>query len=1018
MPDATTLPNGAIFSFNNNQSSGAITINNNSNTLVVSVPSGGFAEVVLLDNSIAAGSWDRHFKAPSNVSWSTNTLDYAGSITSATWNGNVVAINRGGTGSSTQNFVDLTTTQTIGGAKTFSGVNTFTSSLYSNNITFNNSGYTQVLQPATLSVNRTITLPNATGTLALTSDLSNYVPYTGATSSVDLGNFNFDANVISGASIIAKLNGSSSSPFILNTGSSGYTFGNNAISFISSPNATNTLIITSNISSTTKIAQIGLGSLTATRTYTLPDATGTLALTSNLSSYVPYTGATADVNLGTNSITALVGSFANGNLTGNGSNPANLYLKKGVAPFFTNVTGYGLIAAISSSFIFVSDVDGTNYKYASFNLGSLTNNTNRAYTLPDASGTLALTSNLSSYVPYSGATGAVDLGSNDLTANYINGKQLTVKKNGTTAGVLFLETGSGSGFGGANGAIITSDTTNYLKFQIVDSSGINFKTGIFNFGSLTTNTNRTYTLPDASGTIALVGGSGVGTVTSVAALTLGTTGTDLSSSVANSTTTPVITLNVPTASATNRGVLSSADWTTFNNKQNALTNPVTGTGTSGQVTYFNGTSTVTSSANYFWDATNNRLGIGTSSPIKTLDVNGEAYIRGWATFNSTDVNGWYSTIQSSGTAFAYLGSTAQFAATGGTATDFGIRSQNAIAFYTNGGNERMRISSAGDVGIGGSPSGSYKLEVTGTAKVSGALTAASGAFGSTSISSTTIQNSGNFYIGTSAANFLQFYTNNNNAMIITSAGNVGIGTSSPAYTLSVTGTSGAYFSYNASSTYFRIRPSAANGTVNLQYGADGGAAPDLIFSSDSNAERMRITSGGCVGIGGANSYGKLDVGGQTNSSTNQEVCRLGNISGLNNGLIISVNTSNNYVYSFGTLGTGTVSATSGVLSASSDKNLKNDDGGIENALDKVLQLNPRYFHWKEESGLPTDIRQLGFYAQEVNEALGEEAANTPKTEDDKWGIYDRALIAMLTKAIQEQNQTIQELKERLDKAGL
>ena len=61
-----------------------------------------------------------------------------------------------------------------------------------------------------------------------------------------------------------------------------------------------------------------------------------------------------------------------------------------------------------------------------------------------------------------------------------------------------------------------------------------------------------------------------GTVTSVSALTLGTSGTDLSSTVANSTTTPVITLNVPTASATNRGVLSSTDWTTFNNKQAAL----------------------------------------------------------------------------------------------------------------------------------------------------------------------------------------------------------------------------------------------------------------------------------------------------------------------------------------------------------------------------------------------------------------------------------------------------------------
>jgi hypothetical protein len=62
-----------------------------------------------------------------------------------------------------------------------------------------------------------------------------------------------------------------------------------------------------------------------------------------------------------------------------------------------------------------------------------------------------------------------------------------------------------------------------------------------------------------------------GTVTSVAALTLGTTGTDLSSTVANSTTTPVITLNVPTASATNRGALSSTDWSTFNSKEPAIT---------------------------------------------------------------------------------------------------------------------------------------------------------------------------------------------------------------------------------------------------------------------------------------------------------------------------------------------------------------------------------------------------------------------------------------------------------------
>ena len=86
---------------------------------------------------------------------------------------------------------------------------------------------------------------------------------------------------------------------------------------------------------------------------------------------------------------------------------------------------------------------------------------------------------------------------------------------------------------------------------------------------------------DQSNTVTSVNGQtgavSVGTVTSVSALTLGTTGTDLSSTVANSTSTPVITLNVPTASATNRGVLSSADWTTFNNKGSGTVTSVSGT---------------------------------------------------------------------------------------------------------------------------------------------------------------------------------------------------------------------------------------------------------------------------------------------------------------------------------------------------------------------------------------------------------------------------------------------------------
>lgn len=104
---------------------------------------------------------------------------------------------------------------------------------------------------------------------------------------------------------------------------------------------------------------------------------------------------------------------------------------------------------------------------------------------------------------------------------------------------------------------------------------------------------------------------GSGTVTSVAALTLGTTGTDLSSSVANSTTTPVITLNVPTASASNRGALSATDWSTFNGKQNTITTlPIVNGGTN------NGSLSVTAGTIYYGDGTKLvGLAPGTSSQI-------------------------------------------------------------------------------------------------------------------------------------------------------------------------------------------------------------------------------------------------------------------------------------------------------------------------------------------------------------------------------------------------------------------
>jgi hypothetical protein len=57
-------------------------------------------------------------------------------------------------------------------------------------------------------------------------------------------------------------------------------------------------------------------------------------------------------------------------------------------------------------------------------------------------------------------------------------------------------------------------------------------------------------------------------VTSVG-ITFGTSGTDINASGSPVTSSGNITINLPTASATNRGALSSADWITFNSKQPA-----------------------------------------------------------------------------------------------------------------------------------------------------------------------------------------------------------------------------------------------------------------------------------------------------------------------------------------------------------------------------------------------------------------------------------------------------------------
>jgi hypothetical protein len=109
-------------------------------------------------------------------------------------------------------------------------------------------------------------------------------------------------------------------------------------------------------------------------------------------------------------------------------------------------------------------------------------------------------------------------------------------------------------------------------------------------------------------------------VTSVG-ITFGTSGTDINASGSPVTSSGNITINLPTASASNRGALSSADWITFNAKQGAIT--LTTTGTSGASTLVGNTLNI---PNYTTDLSG-YVTLGTAQTItaqKTFTTSGSS----------------------------------------------------------------------------------------------------------------------------------------------------------------------------------------------------------------------------------------------------------------------------------------------------------------------------------------------------------------------------------------------------------
>ena len=243
------------------------------------------------------------------------------------------------------------------------------------------------------------------------------------------------------------------------------------------------------------------------------------------------------------------------------------------------------------------------------------------------------------------------------------------------------------------------------------------------------------------------------------------------------------------------------------------------------------------------DATNNRVGIGTSSPAELLVLDkssGDTFVR----------------FDKSGTFKGLVGISDSAGSGSGSAVagDVILRSQTRVLLDT-GGTTRAVVDASGRVGIGTS-SPSYKLSLVDTTQV-----------GTTIQLFRTGSAAGSMFINGGLAFGADGGNGDTQRMVISSStGNVGIGTSSPAYPLSVqrsgVGVAASFTDGVTDTTHIEI-VSGGGGSLwaggFLTFGAGGGG---------SNTERMRIKSDGEVEISGiGNTAGaRLNIGSDANNA--------------------------------------------------------------------------------------------------------------------------------------------------------
>lgn len=126
--------------------------------------------------------------------------------------------------------------------------------------------------------------------------------------------------------------------------------------------------------------------------------------------------------------------------------------------------------------------------------------------------------------------------------------------------------------------------------------------------------------------------------------------------------------------------------------------------------------------------------------------------------------------------------------------------------------------------------------------------------------------------------------------------------------------------------------------------------------------------------------------------------------------------------------TGGISATGDITSSASDERLKENIEAIENAVDKIKQLNGIKFDWIDNIEEVADCewknkkRTVGLIAQDVQKVLPEVVSIAPfdkgeegksKSGKDYLTIDYAHIVPLLIEAIKEQQIQIEELKTEL-----